>query len=96
MHQLEIVKVELCSFRLFKPAIGQIAFNEDASTVVLSPFSGRATRLIAKIGDDVKRGDPLFEIDSAEVVQTQTDLIAAVRSGSTMGPCCCSWGGSSH
>jgi membrane fusion protein, heavy metal efflux system len=79
MHQLEIVKVELCSFRLFKPAIGQIAFNEDASTVVLTPFSGRATRLIAKIGDDVKRGDPLFEIDSAEVVQTQTDLIAAVQ-----------------
>ena len=79
MHQLEIVKVELCSFRLFKPAIGQIAFNEDASTVVLTPFSGRVTRLIAKIGDDVKRGDPLFEIDSPEVVQTQTDLIAAVQ-----------------
>ena len=35
MHQLDIVKVEICSFRLFKPAIGQIAFNEDASTVVL-------------------------------------------------------------
>lgn len=79
MHQLEIVKVELCSFRLFKPAIGQIAFNEDASTVVMTPFSGRVTRLIAKIGDDVKRGDPLFEIDSPEVVQTQTDLIAAVQ-----------------
>ena len=79
MHQLDIVKVEMCSFRLFKPAIGQIAFNEDASTIVLTPFSGRVTRLIAKIGDDVKRGDPLFEIDSPEVVQTQTDLIAAVQ-----------------
>src|SRR5215468_10198435 len=79
MHQLEIVRVELCSFRLYKPAIGQIAFNEDASTVVLTPFSGRVTRLIAKIGDDVKRGDALFEIDSPEVVQTQTDLIAAVQ-----------------
>ena len=62
-----------------KPAIGQIAFNEDASTVVLTPFSGRVTRLIAKIGDEVKRGDPLFEIDSPEVVQAQTDLIAAVQ-----------------
>ena len=79
MHQLDIVKVEMCSFRLFKPAIGQIAFNEDASTVVLTPFSGRVTRLIAKIGDYVKRGEPLFEIDSPEVVQTQTDLIAAVQ-----------------
>src|SRR5262249_22977547 len=49
------------------------------SPVVLSPFSGRVTRLIAKIGDDVKRGDPLFEIDSPEVVQAQTDLIAAVQ-----------------
>lgn len=79
MHQLQIIKVELCSFRLFKPAIGQIAFNEDASTIVLTPFSGRVTRLIAKIGDDVKRGEALFEIDSPEVVQTQTDLIAAVQ-----------------
>ena len=62
-----------------KQAIGQIAFNEDASTLVLTPFSGRVTRLIAKIGDEVKRGDPLFEIDSPEVVQAQTDLIAALQ-----------------
>jgi cobalt-zinc-cadmium efflux system membrane fusion protein len=78
-RQLNIVPVELYLFRVQKPAIGQIAFNEDASTVVLSPFSGRVTRLIAKIGDDVKNGDPLFEIDSPEVVQAQTDLIAAVQ-----------------
>ena len=79
-RQLNIVTVELYLFRVQRPAIGQIAFNEDASTVVLSPFSGRVTRLIAKIGDDVKHGDPLFEIDSPEVVQAQTDLIASVQS----------------
>jgi cobalt-zinc-cadmium efflux system membrane fusion protein len=77
MHQLSIVKVIAYPFRLQKQAIGQIAFNEDASTVVLTPFSGRVTRVIGKLGDDVKRGDPLFEIDSPEVVQAQTDLIAA-------------------
>src|SRR4029453_3508767 len=79
MHQLEIAKVDAVVFRAEKQAIGQIAFNEDASTLVLTPFSGRVTRLIAKIGDAVKRGDPLFEIDSPEVVQAQTDLIAAVQ-----------------
>ena len=79
MHQLEIAKVEATVFRAEKQAIGQIAFNEDASTLVLTPFSGRVTRLIAKIGDAVKRGDSLFEIDSPEVVQAQTDLIAAVQ-----------------
>ena len=79
MHQLDVVKVGPHAFRVQKTAIGQIAFNEDASTVVLTPFAGRVTRLIAKIGDDVKQGDPLFEIDSPEVVQAQTDLIAAVQ-----------------
>jgi cobalt-zinc-cadmium efflux system membrane fusion protein len=79
LHQLGIVKVESAVFRIEKQAIGQIAFNEDASTLVLTPFSGRVTRLIAKIGDAVKRGDPLYEIDSPEVVQAQTDLIAAVQ-----------------
>src|SRR3954454_7412379 len=79
VHQLAVVPVVTDQFRIQKTAIGQIAFNEDASTVVLSPFSGRVTRLIAKIGDDVKRGDPLFEIDSPEVVQAQTDLIAALH-----------------
>jgi cobalt-zinc-cadmium efflux system membrane fusion protein len=79
MHQLSIEPVELYLFRTQKPAIGQIAFNEDLSTVVVTPFSGRVTRLIAKIGDEVKRGDALFEIDSPEVVQAQTDLIAAVQ-----------------
>ena len=62
-----------------KSAIGQIAFNEDASTAVLSPFSGRVTRLLKKIGDDVKRGEPLFEIDSPEVVQAQTDFISTLQ-----------------
>ena len=78
MHQLSIAKVENFPFRVQKFAIGQIAYNEDTSTVVLTPFAGRVTRLIAKVGDRVKRGDPLFEIDSPEVVQPQNEFVAAV------------------
>ena len=72
------MKVELYPFRVQKLAIGQIAYNEDTSTAVLTPFPGRVTRLIAKVGDTVNRGDPLFEIDSPEVVQPQNDFIAAL------------------
>src|SRR5262249_4734675 len=79
LTQLKIVKTELATFATNRPAIGQIAFNEDASTVIVSPFSGRVTKLIARIGDTIERGSPLFEIDSPEVVQAQTDLIAAVQ-----------------
>jgi cobalt-zinc-cadmium efflux system membrane fusion protein len=78
-HQIGVVKVEPKQFRLHKQAIGQIAFNEDASTVVLTPFSGRVTRVLARIGDDMKRGEPLFEIDSPEVATAQTELVAAVH-----------------
>ena len=77
MHQLEVVKVEVYPFRVQKSAIGQIAYNEDASTVVLTPFSGRVTRLIAKVGDRVMSGDPLLEIDSPEQVPPQNEFIAA-------------------
>jgi cobalt-zinc-cadmium efflux system membrane fusion protein len=77
MHQLEVVKVQPYAFLDQRSAIGQIAFNEDASTIVLTPFSGRVTRLIAKIGDQVKRDDPLLEIDSPEQVPPQNEFIAA-------------------
>src|SRR5262249_15232822 len=56
----------------------QIAATGAPGTAVLATFCGRVTRLIAKIGDTVKRGDPLFELDSPEVVQPQNDFIAAV------------------
>lgn len=79
MRQLDIAPAKLKPFTSSKSAIGQIAFNEDASTAVLSPFSGRVTKLLKRIGDDVKRGDPLFEIDSPEVAQAQTDFIAALQ-----------------
>jgi len=79
LHQLDIMPVSSHKFRVYKVAVGQIAFNEDASTLVATPFTGRVTRVIAKIGDVVKPGDPLFEVDSPEVVQAQTDLISALH-----------------
>jgi len=77
LRQLSVVKVDLRPFRLEKSAVGQIAYNEDASTAVLTPFSGRVIRLLAKIGDKVARGAPLLEIDSPEIVQPQNDFLAA-------------------
>jgi cobalt-zinc-cadmium efflux system membrane fusion protein len=57
---------------------GEIAANDDTTTQVFSPYSGRVTRLIAKLGDRVEKGDPLMTIAASEAVQTRNDLIAAV------------------
>jgi cobalt-zinc-cadmium efflux system membrane fusion protein len=78
MHQLQVVKVETRPFRTQRSAIGQIGYNEEASTIVLTPFSGRVIRLIAKLGEQVKKGDPLLEIDSPEQLVPQNDFIAAL------------------
>jgi len=78
-HQLKVVAAEPYAFRQFKLAIGQIAFNEDVSTTVLTPFSGRVTRVLASVGDTIKRGEPLFEIDSPEVAQAQAELLSALN-----------------
>jgi cobalt-zinc-cadmium efflux system membrane fusion protein len=78
MHQLQVVKVETTAFRTQRSAIGQIGYNEDASTIVLTPFSGRVIRLIAKLGEQVKKGDPLLEIDSPEQLVPQNDFTAAM------------------
>ncbi|MDB5570429.1 MAG: hypothetical protein JWN93_1612 [Hyphomicrobiales bacterium] len=76
-RQLVVAPAQAFAFSQQRMAIGQIAFNEDASTVVVAPFSGRVIKVLAKIGEDVKRGAPLFEIESPEVSQAHTDLIAA-------------------
>lgn len=79
LRQIDVTTTTLKTFVPMRTAIGQIAFNEDASTAVLTPFSGRVTRLLKKVGEDVTRGEPLFEIDSPEVVQAQTDFIGALQ-----------------
>jgi membrane fusion protein, heavy metal efflux system len=78
MHQLGIAKVEPRPFRLEKFAIGQIAYNEDVSTIVLAPFAGRVTRLVARLGERVGQGAPLLELDSPEIVLPQNDFLSAI------------------
>lgn len=56
---------------------GKIAVNADRATPVLSPYSGRVTKVIAGLGDQVKRGAPLAMLEASEFVQAQNDLKVA-------------------
>ena len=56
---------------------GKIGINGDHATPVISPFSGRVTRVIAGLGDTVKAGAPLLTVQAAEYVQGQNDLQVA-------------------
>ena len=45
---------------------------------VFSPYAGRVTKLLARPGDSVTQGQPLFVIEAADNVQAQNDFIAAM------------------
>jgi len=65
-------------FRAETVTEGKIAVDEDKSTPVFSPYAGRVTKLLARPGDSVTQGQPLFVIEAADTVQAQNDFIAAM------------------
>src|ERR1700678_618809 len=78
--QIKSVKVEVTGERDFaieKGSVGSIDFNEDMLTQVFTPYQGKIVGLFAKIGDEVKKGQTLFTIDSPDLLAADSNLIAA-------------------
>jgi len=75
---LTIQPVTERAFRAEYVTEGKIAIDEDRSTPVFSPYTGRVTKLLARPGDSVVKGQPLFVIEAADTVQAQNDYIAAM------------------
>lgn len=66
------------SFRSEHITEGKISIDEDQSTLIFSPYSGRVLRLFVRTGQMVEKGQPLFVVEATDTVQTQNDFIAAV------------------
>jgi membrane fusion protein, heavy metal efflux system len=78
--QLASVKVEPLEDRDFpveKEAIGSIDFDEEMAVQVFTPYQGRIIALYGSVGDDVKKGQTLFTIDSPDLLTAESTLIAA-------------------
>jgi membrane fusion protein, heavy metal efflux system len=75
---LKFQPVTRMDFRPERATEGTIAIDDDLTTPVFSPYSGRVVRVIAKLGDVVEPGAPLFVIHASEFVQAQNDLITAL------------------
>ena len=78
--QLASVKVEPVEdhdFPVEKEAVGSIDFDQDMSVQVFTPYQGRIIALYGAIGDDVKKGQTLFTVDSPDLLQAELTLIAA-------------------
>jgi cobalt-zinc-cadmium efflux system membrane fusion protein len=78
LASLTIEPVTQHNFRAEHVTEGKIAVDEDRSTPVFSPYTGRVIRLLAKPGDSVAQGQPLFVIEAGDTVQAQNDFVTAI------------------
>lgn len=79
--QWDSLVVQRVALKSFSPMIvteGKIAIDENRSTPVFSPYTGRVIRLLAKAGDIVSAGQPLFVVEATDMVQSQNDFVAAI------------------
>jgi cobalt-zinc-cadmium efflux system membrane fusion protein len=78
--QLQSIKIEPVGEREFpieKDAVGSIDFDEETAVQVFPPYQGRIVSLYASVGDTVKQGQTLFTIQSPDLIQAESTLIAA-------------------
>jgi membrane fusion protein, heavy metal efflux system len=64
-------------FVIQKTAVGAIDFNENMLVQVFSQYPGKILKAFYNIGDDVKQGDILFTIDSPDLLQAESTLLAS-------------------
>jgi len=77
--QLDLVKIAPVGEQVFpiqQEAVGSIDFDEDLSVQVFTPYQGKIISAFAQVGDEVKQGQPLFTIDSPDLLQAESTLIA--------------------
>jgi cobalt-zinc-cadmium efflux system membrane fusion protein len=78
--QLDAIKigtVGIYAFPVETPAVGSIDYDEDLSVQVFSSYQGKIINAFANLGDNVQKGQPLYTIDSPDLVNAESTLIAA-------------------
>jgi cobalt-zinc-cadmium efflux system membrane fusion protein len=79
-RDFDIEPVRPMSFQDEQDTDGKIATNDDRTTPVFSPYTGRVTRVFVQAGAVVRKGQPLFAVQGSEFVQAQNDFGAAQAS----------------
>jgi cobalt-zinc-cadmium efflux system membrane fusion protein len=74
---LKISTVESRNFERFKTAVGTIDFNENMLVQVFTQYPGKIIKAFFNVGDDIKQGDVLFTIDSPDLLQAESTLLAS-------------------
>jgi cobalt-zinc-cadmium efflux system membrane fusion protein len=73
----KVLPAEPRTFTVYKNAVGSIDFNQNMLVQAFTPNPGRIVDTFFNVGDKVKKGDALFTIDSPDLLQAESTLLAA-------------------
>ncbi len=73
LAKLKILPVEQVPEAAAEPLNGRVALDEDHTARIFSPVLGRALRINAKVGDSVKAGQVLMQMDSPDLGSAVAD-----------------------
>ena len=77
--QAKAIKIDAAGERTFpqeQRAVGSIDFNQELLTQIFTPYQGRILKAFASVGETVAKGKTLFTIDSPDLLQAESTLIA--------------------
>jgi cobalt-zinc-cadmium efflux system membrane fusion protein len=77
LHSIAVARVTEREFLQRREAVGHIDFDENASVHVFSPYQGRIIRAFVDLGDEVKKDQVLFTIESPDLLAAESNLISA-------------------
>jgi cobalt-zinc-cadmium efflux system membrane fusion protein len=78
--QLGAVKIEPVGMYLFpvvRDTVGSISFADDLAVQVFPPVQGKLIKGFVELGDHVRKGQTLYTLQSQDLIQAESTLIAA-------------------
>jgi cobalt-zinc-cadmium efflux system membrane fusion protein len=75
---LSLARADTRDFAQAVVSDGTVAVDDELTTPVLSPYTGRIVRVFVSAGARVRQGAPLFTIAGSELVQVHADLTSAL------------------
>jgi cobalt-zinc-cadmium efflux system membrane fusion protein len=77
LNAIKIEPVQTYPFPVEKSAVGAVDYDGDLSVQVFSPYAGKILTPLTDLGDDVQKEQPLYTIDSPDLIQAESSLIGA-------------------